>query len=364
MRFTLIFAFFSALDRVLLTGIMPAMIRKWILPLAISLLVTLILAACSVESPEFTATPVALLEGTLRPYPTDTPTVTPLPTDFVTVTPSPTITPTATQVFYDVQDGEDMGGISFRFGILVSALMTANPEVNPRAMGVGTTLLIPITPEPETTPTIEEDITPTPTPLFKALDEPNCYFNALGGLWCFVLVENDSEGTLENVSAEMVLQVGEEQRSVLAMMPLNLLPAGESLPLVAYFEPPVPEDFSISAAIDFLLPVMPEDQRYLPVEIADSAVTIARSGLTARVRGELVLPDGEPATRYIWLNATAFDADGRVVAVRRWESPNQLTGGEETAFSLMLYSLGDEIERVELLAEAGGIIVPVEEPET
>lgn len=336
--------------------------KKWLISLIFLVSAFFLLSACSPDTPVFTATPTTFLEGTLRPYPTNTATATPLPTDYVSPTPSPTVTPTATLVFYDVQTGDDMFGIGYRFKVHPNAIMTANPDVNPRAMGVGTTLLIPITPAPETTPTIEVEFTPTPTPLYQTLGEPDCHEDAVGGLWCFVLVENEGDGALENITAVMRLDGGEEIREEIAVMPLNLLPEGKSLPLVAYFEPPLPEDYMISATIDFILPFMPDDQRYLPVSIAGETVTLSRNGKTARVTGELTLPDGEPISRYLWVNATARDNQGYVVAVRRWESIRQISGGESIQFSIMLYSLGDAIDQVDLIAEAGRVIMPTPEP--
>lgn len=343
-------------------GYNAEMRKKWLISLIFWVVAILLLSACISEAPQVTATPGVFLEGTLRPYPTNTATATPLPTDYVSPTPSPTVTPTATQVFYDVQAGDDMFGIGYRFGVHPNAIMTANPDVNPRAMGLGTTLLIPITPAPETTPTIEVAFTPTPIPPYQALGEPDCHEDAVGGLWCFVLVENDEDGALENVTALMHLEGGDETREEIAVMPLNLLPEGQSLPLVVYFDPPLPETFTISATIDFILPVMPGDQRYLPVSITEEIVTLSRNGKTARVTGELTLPDGQPISRYLWVNATALDEQGHVVAVRRWESFRQISGGETIQFSIMLYSLGDAIEQVDMLAEAGRVIMPTEDP--
>jgi hypothetical protein len=71
------------------------------------------------------------------------------------------------------------------------------------------------------------------------------------------------EEAVENISGVVTLLDGEETQQESAIMPLNLLPAGASLPLIAYFQPPIPESYTISARVDFFLPVMPSDQRYL-----------------------------------------------------------------------------------------------------
>jgi len=245
-----------------------------------------------------------------------------------------------------------MYGIAFFYGISPQALMTANPTVNPRAMGPGTTLLIPITPGPGATATSAVTATPTPTQSFARLDEPDCYPDALGGLWCFGLVVNDEAGALENVSGVVRLTSGEAVREEAAVMPLNLLPEGRSLPLIAYFQPPVPADFVVSVEVDFYLPVMQEDSRYLPVEIQGEETDLSEDGQSAQVTGTLALAETEGQAAYLWLHATAFDAAGNVVAARRWEVEGPIEAGATQSFTLSLYSLGGAIDQVDLLAEA------------
>lgn len=321
----------------------------------------ILLGACLPSAPQFTATPTPTLDGTLRPYPSPTASHTPLPTDYVSPTPSPTVTPTPTPVYYEVLEGDDMFSIGWRFNVSPYQIMTANPTINPRAMSVGTSLLIPVTPNPDPTETPMVALTSTATPLFSALPASDCYPDALGGLWCFVLVENDQDEPVENLTGVVTLRYGEETRRESAILPLNLLPAGASLPLIAYFQPPIPNAYTISARVDFLLPVMPGDQRYLPVSLQDQAVRLSEDAQMATVSGWLTLPPNQPATRYLWVNATAFDEDGHVVAVRRWDSPEQLSAGERIPFELFLYSLGGPIDRVELLTEAQPVIEPTAE---
>jgi LysM repeat protein len=297
------------------------------------------------------ATPV----GTLQLYPSDTPTITPLPTNFVSPTPSPTITPTPTPIYYEVQLDDDMYSIAFRYGLSPEAIMTANPDVDPRAMTVGMTLVIPITPTPPSTPTATSEVTQAtiePTSDENALGTPDCYPDALGGLWCFVLVENTQEAALENVSAIITLGQDEDMRQETAITPLNLLPVGESLPLIVYFQPPLPADLTALAEIDFSLPVMPDDQRYLDLIIEEQDLEKRADGLTATVTGTISLSTDQPDAQYVWLSATAFDAQGHILAVRRWDNDLDLLAGGEISFSITLYSMGGPIDRVDLLAEA------------
>jgi LysM repeat protein len=319
------------------------------------ILASLLASACSAD-PGDQPTPAAspAQSSTLRAYPTGTPTLTPLPTGYVSPTPSPTITPTPTLVYYEIQLGDDMYSIAFRYGLEPAAVMTANPDVDPRAMIVGTPLLIPITPTPPPTPTATSEQTKETetTPEEELLPTPDCYPDALGGLWCFLYYTNEDESARENVSATFTLGTGEEPRQETAITPLNLLPAGESLPLIAYFQPPLPEDRTVSAEVDFSLPVMPDDARYLEVSLEQTDLDVQPDGATATVTGTVSIPAGGADAAYVWVSATALDVDGQVVAVRRWQNNLDLLAGGELAFEITLYSLGGPIDSVALLAEA------------
>jgi LysM repeat protein len=325
-------------------------------------LVGFVLVACSsMETqpvPESSQTEV----GTLRPFPSPTSSATPFPTDYVSPTPSPTVTPTPTPVLYEVQSEDDMYSIAFRYGIEPAALMTANPTVNPRMMSVGMTLLIPISPSPEPTPTASLAVSTTPTEEESEALVPDCYPNALGGLWCFVLVENEADQARENISALVTLAGEEQTREEVAIAPLNLLPAGRSLALAAYFQPPIPASYSVTAIVDFWLPAMPGDGRYLDVTLDSPEINLNESERAARVRGELILPADQGAAQYVWVNATAFDGEGHVVGVRRWESTGSLAAGETVTFDFYVYSLAGEIDNVDVLVEARRVEATTPEP--
>lgn len=316
------------------------------------LMAIFLLSACSQPSDIESALPSPTQFETLRPYPSGTATATSIPTGYSSPTPSPTMTLTPTPVYYEVQLGDDMYSIAFRYNLSPAAIMTANPTVNPRAMIVGMTLLIPVTPTVEPTQAATSESKPTLAVEESGLVEPVCYPEALGGLWCFVPYENDSDGALENVSAIVNLIEGENTRQEIAIMPLNILPAGEVLPLIAYFDGPISPDYNVTAEMDFFLPVMPEDDRYLSVEVVNQLVNLSEDGRVAEVDVTLLLAEGQPDAAYLWVALTAFDVDGRVVGVRRWDWNEPLRAGESLDFSLNLYSLGGGIDRVEVLTEA------------
>lgn len=325
--------------------------RLWFL---ILIGVAVFMSSCTGNQPPDPLAASPSFEGTLRPYPTGTITPTTVPTGYISPTPSPTLTLTPTQVYYEVQLKDDMYSIAFRYGISPQALMTANPEIDPRMMIVGTQLLIPITPAPpeaanSPTPTIA--FTPTATPLFSVIHAPDCYSDATGGLWCFILAENGSDEAVENLSALVTLTSSEETRTASAQLPLNLLPAGEALPLIAYFQAPVPAAYNISVEADFLLPVMPEDDRYLDATIIERNLDFRQNGKQADLSGEIAFAPGSLAD-YVWVQATAYDDGGRVVGVRRWEHQGPIPSDGNLPFNFSVYSLAGAIERVGLLVEA------------
>jgi len=254
-----------------------------------------------------------------------------------------------------------MFGIALRYGLSLEALKTANPQVNPYFMGVGTQLLIPLTPT---------SVTPTPTPQQTAAQassstpapsstpfvnlQTDCYRDAIGGVTCFVLAQNQSGKPLENLTAQVTLNGTSTEYSQTqgAILPLNLLPAGAQLPLVAYFQPPTPAKFTATAQVDFWLPVPDGDARYLGTNLADLQTEMSADASYAAVRGQVTLADPTERASSIWLLATAFTQDGRVVGIRRWEAPQPIPVGQAVPFSFTIYSMGPEIARVEVSAEA------------
>ncbi len=291
------------------------------------------------------------------PRPTETavplPSNTPAPaTATPTLTPSPT--PTGTPVYYQVDADDDMFGISLRYGISLDALMTANPTVIPYAMGVGTLLLIPITqtaPAPTSAPAQAGQETPQP----GASLQTDCYRDKTGGVLCFALAVNDTEKDKENVSAKVTLTSadGEYTRTQTAILPLNLLKAGQSLPLLTYFQAPTPDNFSASAVIDFSLPVPENDARYLSAQPTELEVSCSREKLSCAVSGRVLLSPESAQAGALWVLAVAYAQDGRVAGIRRWDA--QTPAGSAAVpldFSALVYSAGPEIERVEVFAEA------------
>lgn len=332
------------------------MLRFRLLLLAVILL-ALPLTACAPAAVPTTA-PAVRPTLTLRAYPSATLSPTPLPTGLATSTPTPTATATPEPVTYTVAEGDDMFIIALRHGVTLDALKAANPTVIPNAMGLGTVLLIPITP----TPPSENDTTVTPSPGPTAIARVDydvfCYPESFGGLYCLVLVENDTDKPLENVSALVTLDLPgtDDDPSQVAITPLNLLPAQTTLPAITYFAPPLPQGFTPTAFQDYALPVPEDDIRYLEAGVASLQVELSESAASAQVSGQVVFDDPSATVASVWVLAIAYDQTGQPVGIRRWEFNTPVSTGQPLDFEIIVFSLGPQIDRVDCYVEVRSIL--------
>jgi LysM repeat protein len=305
------------------------------------LLIAILLAACAPKAASQTAAPPA----TLLPYFTRTPNATPetpagLVVSFETPLPSPT------PFVYEIQAGDTMSGIAFKFGISLDELLAANPEISPNSMSVGTQINVPSV---SSTPGASTQ-TPVPAPV-KGIE---CTPTADQGMWCFVLVHNDTTNVIENLSAQVTLvdADGQSLASALALSPLNILPVDASLPLMVYFPPAVPADARPQAQVLTGIHLEPDDVRYLPATLHNTLTQVNGSGQNALVSGTVRLPEDAAPARLVWVAAVAYAESGRVVGVRRWESSAGIAPGGSLQFLFEVSSLGGEIRRVEFEVEA------------
>jgi LysM repeat protein len=242
---------------------------------------------------------------------------------------------------HEVKKGETMLGIAFQYGVSLEELKAANPSVDPQFLSVGKQIVIPI----------QGDIPiiiPTLTPVPVLWQKPECYHTGDGGAWCILSVTNQLESIVENLSAWIGLYSakGENIANQVAYAELNLLRPGETLPLISYFPPPLPEKFEAKGKVlsGFIVDAM--DTRYLDLDTNVDEVVISPDGSQVEVRGEVIIPDGTPRPSQLWGMILAYDMSGKIIGARKWES----SGGTE--FNLTVYSLGGIIDHIEVLTEA------------
>jgi LysM repeat protein len=301
-------------------------------------------------------------QGKLEPYSTGTPTTTPLPPtpmSALPITPAPTSTPFT----HIIQKDETMLGIAIRYGITLDDLKAANPEADPRMLSIGQVLIIPLMSQEAA---IENAPTATPVPV--RLGQPACYPAGDGGLNCFLEVFNDQAELLESVSVWFGLYNQNDSlvASQVGNLTLNFLTSGGNMPVSAYFSPPVPADSMIRTQLVSALTVIDDTTRYVKTDVTVEKVQIDPNGLQASAAGSVAIMS---PVRAIWGVALAYDLEREIIGIRRWkqdtgcllpelvESTPEVPTSTPAAcgplpFEITVFSLGPQIETVEILAEA------------
>lgn len=281
----------------------------------------------------------------LTPYSTSTTAV--KPTEAATAAPQPIATPapTATPLIHVLALGETISSIALRYGLDMVTVLAANPGLNPRALTVGTEIIVPIGDTASQIGMVSE-------PMELELGSPECIPTFEKGLWCFVQVKN----TLEQASTMVVVSVsledpgGNQNRQINVPLLLHKIEPGQTIPVVAYFTPPIPEGVTTTADLISALPITESRRSFLPTAIVNDIVDLA--GRTTLVNGEVEI-NGEPGDlATMRVAAMAYDAGGRLVGARRMEREITLEPGDAPDFSLQLYSFGGSIANVIIYAEA------------
>jgi hypothetical protein len=255
--------------------------------------------------------------------------------------------PTPTPTIHVVVAGETMSSIALRYGIETAVLMVANPQVNPNAMSVGVKLIIPS----QSSAGIGDSKT-TPVPITDGT--PKCARSREQGIWCFLLIKNDQKYPVENIQARIILGNSQTGKVIdqLAMAPLDILYPGKAMALIAYFTSPMDDPFQTGGEIVTALQVQDGASRYLDTKLENQQITIDPNRLSAKLYGEISLVDPVASVNQVWAAAVAYDTQGKVVGVRRWESAAPLSAGQKISFLFQVYSTGTAISSIEILLEA------------
>jgi len=278
--------------------------------------------------------------GLLTPYFTQTTKPT-SPTPTLSVQLPVTPAPTATPFLHTLTDEDTLLGLAFRYGVSLEELEAANPGVDAHYLTVGKQIVIPIS------GSITETL-PAATPVPVQIKQTRCYPAGDGGAWCVVAIYNDTQDSLENLSAGIGVYTpqGEIIASRTAYAPLNILRPGSLMPLMTYFSPPFPEDYEAHSQVVSGLAIPGDDERYLDLPLKIESIVISRDGNQATVSGEVILPPDTDRFSELWLLAVAYDGLGNINGIREWRSES------ETHFEIEVFSLGGRIEHVEVLEEA------------
>lgn len=320
----------------------------------VGVLVVLLVGACTAP-----ATPSATF--TPSPWPTPPPYVPPTATRTPSPPPWPTGTapwPTPTPLIYTIREGDTLSAIAARFGLPVQVLQKANPLLNPNAMPVGATLVVPL--DPTYMPGL-----PTPTPPAElALGPTDCYPTGEGGAWCFALVQNLTRRAWLHVAGHLeVLSWGKEATPALLQARMTSLafhlPPGQSLPLAAYFPPPWPVLWQVRLTLYRALPLKKDvrARRFPPVDLDEPTYTWGPGRRWVRITTTWKTQED---TSWVRLVAWGMDARGRVAAARAWTWEGPFPADTSQEVDVYLYTAGPPLHAVHLFVEGIRLGVDVE----
>lgn len=313
---------------------------QWMRILCLLLVINVLywLAGCASEN----SLPESPLQSNLIPYSTRARVIVPSVTPLVSQTP----VPTPTQFIYKVARDDTMSAIARRFGVSLEALLAANPGIPPQALSIGQTLTIPAV-SPGTAASAQFS-TPVPLDLGPGFCQPST-----GGTTCLIPVHNPYPQTLENIRLQVTLfdESGQPLANQEAILPLNILPPEQVLPAAVFFRG-ITAQASAQAQLITSMSLAVGDSRYLRTSIQNLLISVSWDGLSATAQGEIFLPETEKPASNIWLVAVAADASGEIIGYRRWEWSGLLQPGASQAFTLPVYSLGPQIQHVDVLVEA------------
>ena len=297
----------------------------------------LLSAGCNIQPEPFSTLTIA---PPLNPYQSTTRTPDqPTPTNPISTT-QPLI-PTPTPFKHTIQPGDTLYGIAILYNISFDRLVSANPGLDTRVLIVGTEVIIP--------PTEEENLPPTPTPYPILLEEPLCYPTTNQELWCYVLIENDQGISLDSISLAFMLYDSDQDliESRLAYSPLNRLLPGQTIPIGSLIQNPPADLDQISAA---LLTAYPSDQDQADADILDYSLEYSQENTIAYVKGSYEINAEEVPVNQVWILGVGF-SEQKPVAVRKWIRSEEVEKGNAYSFDFYLYSLGPEIDSVQLFIE-------------
>jgi len=302
------------------------------------LLLAILLSACQPTSADAPSA-IPTTDAPLQPYLTATaaPTATP---NILTI--NETAVPTNTPQVYIIQQGDTISDLAEQFKISQDLLRAANPDLSPNSLTIGDTIIIP---DPSAPIAAASTPTPVPAPVTQAV----CHPTADSGLWCFALIQNNTTTYLENVSAQITLF--DNNNNVIAketaFTPLDIIAPNSALPVYVFF-PNISEN--VNPQIQVLSAMQGDGTNYLPATLNNTIAQISWDGKSAQVSGQISLPAESNAATQIWVAAVAYDKNGSVVGVKRWEG-GAMQPGTMTNFQFTVSSVGGVIEAVEFFLQ-------------
>jgi LysM repeat protein len=270
-----------------------------------------------------------LLLATREYTPTPAP-LTPLPTGTPTITPTP--------IIYSIKSGDNLLSIANRYGVTVLALQEANGILDPRRLQIGQELVVPLDES-----ALVEPPTPTPTPLPVSIEGGNFLETPAGGVWCLGEVRNLAGSAVELVKIQASLYDSQGSpvayRSVFTA--LDEIPPGERSPFAILFDKGPLNFYTYQIVALSAVPARTDGRRSTKlVTTSLSGEAIGPTGYA--LQGQVYNEDEEPLES-IYVVATLYDAEGRVIGMRKVQPRETvLEAGGRTTFEAIFLGLRAE----------------------
>jgi LysM repeat protein len=296
-----------------------------------------LLAACthiSLDSQGLSSTQV-----TLVPYQTTI--VTPVPSEGSNTAILPSSTPEP--VTYTVVAGDSLSTIAFRYGVDLNTLILANPGVNANAMPIGMKLVIP--PVGNAGGNNSSSTAGLPTPVINSDMKPDCYPFEDGQWICFLFMHNSLDENIGHITGQV--KMTGSSISFSATCPLDVVPAGEMIPLIAWIKGIEIKPEAMTGSLTSAITIDQAEAHYEGIQVTHHAETYPTDRRSAIIDGTL----SPSASGILRVLAYALDSQGHVIGFRVWESNDSVQSGMEQPFQIHLYSLEGAITSIHLLAQ-------------
>ncbi len=247
----------------------------------------------------------------------------------VTVTPPSTSTSVPTALAYTVQQGDTLLGIAVQFGVPLATLQAANGDLNPLALPINATIIIPNPPFNA----LGDPRLPTDTPVPLVLLSPNCRPTTTGGILCLGRVLNTQGTGVQRVNLD--LQLLRQDGSVLAESQAGIeqgfIPSGGSAPYRALFKAEWHDYSSAAVWLESAEIGNNSDAPYLAVDILRQEAHMLDGQYM--VSAVMHNPDTENA-HLLQAVLTVEDASGQIVGYRVMPLSGDLPAGEDLPFEI------------------------------
>jgi LysM repeat protein len=307
------------------------------------ILLFFMLAACS--SVDMENTPLATT--TLRSVSSYTPTTKPASSLTPIGTPIPA-GPTPTPFVHIIQQGETLLEIAFRYGVQFDDIVLVNPQIDPNLLRIGEEIRIPGSDgEPV------EILLPTPTPIPVHIKTLGCHESPSLAFICMVSITNSEEFMVAGVSAHITLhdRDGQILDNQIVYAPLNQIPSGEEIPLIAIFDRK-PSEYS-GFHVDLLSAVQVADLTdELPqIEALDTKTIYKAEKRLVEVSGILSIAAHEGDEFLVRVVGVVFNTKGEPIGMNVWEERIDSANNEEIEYRFSIFSLGPEIADINIYPE-------------